>query len=74
MQSAPDVFSASGADCLFRGRAFVYALGAAGGEGVSNLLNLIDKEMRVAMTLTGAKIIADITSDCLVKLDRELRD
>lgn len=63
---------AMGADTCMLGRAFVYALGAAGGAGVSNLLDLIDKEMRVAMTLTGAKTIADITQDCLVKLDREI--
>ncbi len=63
---------ALGADTCMLGRAFVYALGAAGGEGVSNLLDLIDKEMRVAMTLTGAKTIADITEDCLVKLEKEL--
>jgi L-lactate dehydrogenase (cytochrome) len=65
---------ALGADTCMLGRAFVYALGAAGGAGVSNLLDLIDKEMRVAMTLTGAKTIADITSDCLVKLDQALTD
>jgi L-lactate dehydrogenase (cytochrome) len=65
---------AMGADTCMLGRAFVYALGAAGGAGVSNLLDLIDKEMRVAMTLTGAKSIGDITEDCLVKLERELRD
>ena len=47
--------------------AFVYALAAAGGQGVSNLLDLIDKEMRVAMTLTGAKSISDINADCLVQ-------
>lgn len=63
---------ALGADTCMLGRAFVYALGAAGGAGVSNLLDLIDKEMRVAMTLTGAKTIADITADCLVKLDKAL--
>ena len=63
---------ALGADTCMLGRAFVYALGAAGGAGVSNLLELIDKEMRVAMTLTGAKTIADITEDCLVRLEREL--
>ncbi|NNP73043.1 alpha-hydroxy-acid oxidizing enzyme [Acinetobacter defluvii] len=63
---------ALGADTCMLGRAFVYALGAAGGAGVSNLLDLIDKEMRVAMTLTGAKTIADITEDCLVKLEKEL--
>ena len=65
---------ALGADTCMLGRAFVYALGTAGGAGVSNLLDLIDKEMRVAMTLTGAKTIADITSDCLVKLDQALID
>ncbi len=65
---------AMGADTCMLGRAFVYALGAAGEAGVSNLLDLIDKEMRVAMTLTGAKTIADITSDCLVRLDRTLAD
>jgi L-lactate dehydrogenase (cytochrome) len=65
---------AMGADTCMLGRAFVYALGAAGGAGVSNLLDLIDKEMRVAMTPTGAKSIGDITEDCLVKLERELRD
>lgn len=63
---------AMGADTCMLGRAFVYALGAAGGAGVSNLLDLIDKEMRVAMTLTGAKTIADITQDCLVRLDHEI--
>lgn len=65
---------ALGADTCMLGRAFVYALGAAGGEGVRNLLELIDKEMRVAMTLTGAKTITDITEDCLVKLNKELMD
>ena len=64
---------ALGADVCMLGRAFVYALGAAGGAGVSHLLELIDQEMRVAMTLTGAKTIQDITSDCLVKLNHELR-
>lgn len=58
---------ALGADTVLLGRAFVYALAAAGGQGVSNLLDLIDKEMRVAMTLTGAKSISDINTDCLVQ-------
>ena len=64
---------AMGADTCMLGRAFIYALGAAGGAGVSNLLELIDKEMRVAMTLTGAKNIQAINSDCLVQLERELK-
>lgn len=60
---------ALGADVCMLGRAFIYALAASGGAGVSNLLDLIDKEMRVAMTLTGAKTIADINSHCLVKIN-----
>ncbi|SQL28181.1 L-lactate dehydrogenase [cytochrome] [Morganella morganii] len=59
---------ALGADSVLLGRAFVYALAAQGQSGVENLLDLIDKEMRVAMTLTGAKTIRDITRDSLVNL------
>lgn len=59
---------ALGADSVLLGRAFVYALAAQGQAGVENLLDLIDKEMRVAMTLTGAKNIRDITRDSLVNL------
>lgn len=58
---------ALGADCVMLGRAFVYALAAAGGAGVSNLLELIEKEMRVAMVLTGAKSIAEINSQLLIR-------
>ncbi|EMB9224781.1 FMN-dependent L-lactate dehydrogenase LldD [Vibrio alginolyticus] len=59
---------ALGADCTLLGRSFVYALAAQGGAGVENLLDLYDKEMRVAMTLTGAKSIADLSHDSLVKI------
>lgn len=58
---------ALGADSVLLGRAFIYALAAAGGAGVSNLLGLIEKEMRVAMVLTGAKTIADISAESLVQ-------
>ncbi|CCN33772.1 L-lactate dehydrogenase (cytochrome) [Vibrio nigripulchritudo SO65] len=61
---------ALGADFTLLGRSFVYALAAQGGKGVENLLDLYEKEMRVAMTLTGAKSISDISSDLLVKLDK----
>ncbi|MEZ8583086.1 FMN-dependent L-lactate dehydrogenase LldD [Vibrio cyclitrophicus] len=60
---------AMGADCTLLGRSFVYALAAQGQAGVENLLNLYDKEMRVAMTLTGAKTIKDLTRESLVGLD-----
>ena len=58
---------ALGADTVLLGRAFIYALAAAGGAGVGNLLSLIDKEMRVAMVLTGAKSIAEISAESLVR-------
>jgi L-lactate dehydrogenase (cytochrome) len=57
---------ALGADSVLLGRAYIYALATAGGAGVANLLNLIEKEMRVAMVLTGAKNIGEIGSDALV--------
>lgn len=57
---------ALGADGVLLGRAFVYALAAAGQAGVENLLSLIEKEMRVAMTLTGAKSVAEIGRHSLV--------
>ncbi|MVA69458.1 FMN-dependent L-lactate dehydrogenase LldD [Agrobacterium vitis] len=58
---------AQGADGVLIGRAFVYALAAAGQAGVENLLDLFAKEMRVAMTLTGARSIAEISLDSLVR-------
>lgn len=58
---------AQGADGVMLGRAFVYALAVEGEAGVETLLGLIDKEMRVAMTLTGARSIADISRDSLVR-------
>lgn len=57
---------ALGADIVMLGRAFAYALAAAGEAGVTNLLDLIEKEMRVAMILTGAKSIGEISTDSLV--------
>ncbi len=59
---------ALGADCTLLGRSFVYALAAQGQAGVENLLDLYEKEMRVAMTLTGAKSIHDLGRDSLVNI------
>ena len=58
---------ALGADCTMIGRAYIYALAAEGGAGVTNLLNLLEKEMRVAMTLTSVKNVTEITGDLLVR-------
>lgn len=58
---------ALGADSVLLGRAYLYALATHGKQGVANLLNLIEKEMKVAMTLTGAKSIREISRDSLVQ-------
>jgi L-lactate dehydrogenase (cytochrome) len=51
---------ALGAKGVLLGRAFVYALAARGGPGVTQLLDLIDREMRVAMALTGVTSVDQI--------------
>ncbi|CDO47963.1 L-lactate dehydrogenase [Bartonella tribocorum] len=60
---------AQGADAVMIGRAFVYALAAAGEKGVAHLLDLFANEMRVAMTLTGAQTLKEITCESLVNTD-----
>jgi L-lactate dehydrogenase (cytochrome) len=57
---------ALGAKGVLLGRAWLYAMAARGEAGVTQLLDLISKEMRVAMTLTGAHNIAGITRKNLV--------
>jgi L-lactate dehydrogenase (cytochrome) len=56
---------ALGADFVLLGRAWAYALAAAGEAGVAHVLKLIDAEMRVAMALTGCSRISEIGSDVL---------
>ncbi|MBF5057618.1 FMN-dependent alpha-hydroxy acid dehydrogenase [Alcanivorax sp. 521-1] len=58
---------ALGADGVLLGRPFVYALAAAGEQGVAHLLDLIASEMRVAMTLTGARAVGEISRESLVR-------
>jgi L-lactate dehydrogenase (cytochrome) len=57
---------ALGADCAMLGRSYIYALAVQGQQGVENLLDLYEKEMRVAMTLTGAKCINDLNKSSLI--------
>jgi len=57
---------ALGAKGVLLGRAWLYAMAARGEAGVSQLLELITKEMQVAMTLTGAQNIAGISRKNLV--------
>ncbi|MGQ3176952.1 MAG: FMN-dependent L-lactate dehydrogenase LldD [Blastomonas fulva] len=56
---------ALGADGVLLGRAWAYALAAAGEQGVRHMLGLIEAEMRVAMALTGCTNIPAITRDIL---------
>jgi L-lactate dehydrogenase (cytochrome) len=58
---------ALGAKGVLLGRAFVYALAARGGPGVTQLLDLIEKEMRVAMALTGVNTLDQIDRSILAQ-------
>lgn len=61
---------ALGAKGVLLGRAAVYALATNGEAGVSQLLDLIEKEMRVAMALTGVRDVASIDRSILAELSR----
>jgi L-lactate dehydrogenase (cytochrome) len=56
---------ALGADAVMIGRPYVYALASAGEAGVAHLLDLFEKELRVAMALTGARTIKEISASSL---------
>jgi L-lactate dehydrogenase (cytochrome) len=56
---------ALGADFVLLGRAWAYALAAAGQQGVAHVLELIEAEMRVAMALTGTTKIGDLGGETL---------
>ena len=58
---------ALGAKGVLLGRAWVYALAARGGPGVTQLLDLFEKEMRVAMALTGVNTLDQIDRSILAK-------
>jgi L-lactate dehydrogenase (cytochrome) len=58
---------ALGAKGVLLGRAWAYALAAAGQQGVTHVLKLIEAEMRVAMSLTGATNISEIDRRILIQ-------
>jgi L-lactate dehydrogenase (cytochrome) len=64
---------ALGAKGVLLGRAYIYALAAAGQRGVSNLLELFAADMKVTMTLIGAKSPAEITRHDLEDVAKHLR-
>ncbi|PZN92191.1 MAG: L-lactate dehydrogenase [Alphaproteobacteria bacterium] len=57
---------ALGADGVWLGRAWAWALGGGGQAGVSHMLGIIAAELRVAMALTGVTSVAAIDADALV--------
>lgn len=56
---------ALGAKGVLLGRAWAYALAGAGQSGVEHLFELLEAEMRVAMTLTACRRVSDINRSCL---------
>ncbi|MFI4919086.1 MAG: alpha-hydroxy acid oxidase [Legionellales bacterium] len=69
IRSGLDVLKALalGAKACFLGRAWAYALGAAGESGVRDMLEIVREELRVAMILTGCSDINQATPDLLLK-------
>ncbi|HDH0368809.1 TPA: FMN-dependent L-lactate dehydrogenase LldD [Klebsiella variicola subsp. variicola] len=62
---------ALGAKGMLLGRAYIYALAAAGEAGVAHLLRLFAEDMKVTMTLTGATSPSAISLDCLDRLEQD---
>jgi L-lactate dehydrogenase (cytochrome) len=58
---------ALGAKACFVGRAWAYALGAAGESGVRDMLDILREELRVGMTLTGCRDVRCATSELLLR-------
>ncbi len=63
VRTGMDIFRARacGASGVLLGRAMVYALGAMGQAGITTLLTLLQKELRVTMALAGRTSIEAIT-------------
>ena len=60
---------ALGARACLIGRAYVYGLGAGGGPGVAKAIDILKKELDIAMALTGTNSIAEIDRHLLVGMD-----
>jgi len=62
VRSGQDVLKAicSGAHGVWLGRSFVYGLGARGEAGVSEVLEIIRKEMDTTMALCGERLIENM--------------
>lgn len=68
IRSGQDVLRALalGAQSTMIGRAFLYALGAAGQAGVERALEIIQNELSITMGLCGIRTIDEISRDILL--------
>ena len=58
---------ALGARACLIGRAYVYGLGALGGPGVARAIDILKKELDIAMALTGTNNISEISRHLIVE-------
>ncbi len=67
VRSGQDVLKALalGARGCMIGRAYLYGLAAMGEAGVAKALSLIGEELKVSMSLTGVRDVADVSRDIL---------
>ena len=56
---------ALGANAVLIGRPYLYGLGAAGADGVTKVLNILQREFEMAMVLTGRTTISSIDRSVL---------
>jgi L-lactate dehydrogenase (cytochrome) len=68
IRTGMDIFKALalGAKGTMIGRAYIYGLGAAGEEGVTHALNILQKELSVTLGLAGLRDVHDISRDNLL--------
>lgn len=65
IRSGLDVFRALalGARAVLIGRPWVYGLAARGEHGVTDILNILGRELRVALALTGCASVSEVSSE-----------
>ena len=68
IRTGMDIFKAlaMGAKGTMIGRAYIYGLGAAGEQGVTHALNILQKELSVTMGLAGLSDVKDISREALL--------
>ncbi len=72
IRSGQDVLKAValGAKGTYIGRAFLYGLGAMGGEGVTKALQIIHRELDLTMAFCGLRDVAALSRDILIMPER----